>query len=132
MIAGPAIVSTVSIEAFAISAGTIGLEISAAPHASAHALSQAGRARRPIVIGHVARLTRCVTTSVTTRFSARIATRFRARLGATLTTLMRIYGSAAGSSQYRQREHGKRAFHVSPLMTWATGGAHEKRAKRRS
>jgi hypothetical protein len=48
-------------------------------------------------------------------------TRFATRVSAGVATTgpsMRSNRSAAGRREQRQREHGKRAFHLSPLRTW--------------
>jgi hypothetical protein len=83
--------SAVPVEQATVSAGTAVMHISAAAH------GRIAPDHRPLSL-------------------ARLATRFPAGV-TTPRTSMRINRSATGAADERQREHDKRAFHLSPLWT---------------
>jgi hypothetical protein len=91
MIAGPTVVAAVAVEQAAVSARAAVLDIPAAPH---RRIASDDRSRR----------------------LTRLATRIAAGVTTTRTS-MRTNRSATGSREHRQREHDKRAFHLSPLRT---------------
>ena len=88
MITRSAVVAAVAVEQAAVSAGAAVMDISAAAH------RLIGPDHRPLSL-------------------ARLATRFTASV-TTPRTVIRINRSATGAADERQREHDKRAFHLSP------------------
>lgn len=101
MITGSAVMTAVAIETAAVPARAALFEIPAAPGALAAALGTTHRPGRIAGPRHVTRLAAFFAAALTTTFS-------------TAGTVIRSNRSATGAGDCRQREHDKRAFHLSP------------------
>jgi hypothetical protein len=122
VIAGTAIGPVIAVEAAAVTAGTGRFEISTAGVAAVRTAFRTDRLRGVLHPRHVARLTALLRARFGAGLTACRSTRFP-----TSATTLKWHGSAAGARDNGQREHDKRAFHLSPLRTTFAAALREER-----